>query len=48
MTKCNVNSCPCPKTKCERHGKCCECIKHHRDIKTLVYCMRQIANSKKP
>ncbi len=26
-------SCPCRKKKCERHGKCDECRKHHAESK---------------
>ena len=46
-TSCNEKNCTCPKTSCERHGKCCACITHHRKINTLVYCMRSIAKKDK-
>lgn len=26
-------NCPCKKKKCERHGKCDECRKHHAESK---------------
>ena len=26
----NTRPCPCT-AKCPRHGKCCECVAHHRD-----------------
>lgn len=26
-------NCPCKKKKCERHGKCDECRKHHAEYK---------------
>lgn len=28
--------CPCPKTKCEWHGKCYECVRMHRHFKDHV------------
>ena len=42
MAGCNEENCNCPKVECERHGKCCECINHHRKPGTppLVFCMR--------
>lgn len=46
MSGCNEKNCPCPKTDCERHGKCCECINHHRKKNGLVYCMKQIVKDK--
>ena len=27
---CNTIKCTCTYTTCSRHGKCCECIEHHR------------------
>lgn len=31
MTSCD-NKRPCPCTyNCPRHGKCCDCVAHHRD-----------------
>ena len=36
MERCdNQDFCPCTYA-CPRHGKCCECIKHHRDHKEGV------------
>jgi hypothetical protein len=32
--------CPCPKKKCERHGKCEECTAHHAKKGKLPYCKR--------
>ena len=26
----NHIDCPCPKEGCPRHGKCCECVAHHK------------------
>ena len=35
--------CPCPKEGCPRHGKCCECVAHHREHgKKLPTCLRGI------
>ncbi len=40
MANCNEKNCTCPNTKCERHGKCCECINFHRSKDSKVFCMR--------
>lgn len=40
MAGCNEANCTCPKVECERHGKCCECINHHRKLGNQVSCMR--------
>ena len=37
--------CPCPKD-CPRHGKCCACVAHHRDLGNLPICLRNIENKK--
>lgn len=41
---CPYNSVDCPCTKdCPRHGKCCECVKHHKVAGTkLPACLRGI------
>lgn len=36
------NDCPCT-GDCGRHGVCHLCIEHHRQIGTLVACMRPVA-----
>lgn len=38
----NAESCPCPKTNCERHGRCCACVKHHMEHKEkpVVHCLK--------
>ncbi|WP_312106135.1 hypothetical protein [Lachnoclostridium sp.] len=38
-----VMKCICKRTKCERHGKCEECITHHNENKKsgLPYCQRK-------
>lgn len=33
-------NCPCPNVPCERHGKCYECVRFHRDKPEIVCCMR--------
>ena len=38
----NVNECSCPKTDCERHKKCCECVKSHKERGYLPYCLRPV------
>ena len=30
MVNCNEANCTCKMVNCVRHGKCCECINHHR------------------
>ena len=27
----NKHDCPCVKVDCKNHGKCCDCVAHHRD-----------------
>ena len=36
-------NCPCVRKKCERHGKCDECRKHHAEAKQQrpVYCEKK-------
>jgi hypothetical protein len=40
------NICNCKKKKCERHGKCSECIEYHNNSKILPlpYCKRPKLN----
>lgn len=41
------NNCICVHVKCERHGKCEECITHHKEKKKYVpYCMRKNRKNK--
>ncbi|WP_167954831.1 hypothetical protein [Anaerosporobacter faecicola] len=37
------SECICTRTKCVRHGKCEECIKHHTEVETrwAPQCMRK-------
>ena len=34
----NLKDCPCTYPGCPRKGKCCECIKHHREQGELPGC----------
>lgn len=34
-------TCNCKKNKCERHGKCDECVEYHKTNKRKPYCMRK-------
>ena len=39
----NQTNCPCTKEGCPRHGKCCECVAHHKEHgKKLPACLRGI------
>lgn len=38
--------CPCPKD-CPRHGKCCQCVAHHREHGNLPICLRGLVNKAK-
>ncbi len=39
----NNIDCPCTKEGCPRHGKCCECVAHHKAHGTkLPACLRGI------
>lgn len=45
MNQCPHNNidCPCTKEGCPRHGKCCECVAHHKEHgKKLPTCLRGI------
>ena len=46
---CNMESCPCKRLKCERHGKWEECITHHNEKETKYepYCMRKSSKKSK-
>mgnify|MGYP007027370742 FL=1 len=44
MVNCN---CTCKMVNCVRHGKCCECINHHREKGSLVACMKAVAEAVK-
>ncbi|MCQ2593526.1 MAG: hypothetical protein MJ188_12170 [Treponema sp.] len=40
MMKCpNIKECMCPKETCLNHGKCCDCVKKHRDTDRLTFCL---------
>lgn len=40
--------CSCPKTECDNHGLCCECIQAHKNridapiIKRFPHCLRDL------
>ena len=43
MTDCsnfenNMNECSCSYGSCSRQGKCCECIRHHKNNNELPAC----------
>ncbi len=44
----NSEYCSCPKTDCERHGLCCECIVNHKNTidvsyeKRFPHCLRKL------
>lgn len=35
-----METCNCPRSRCERHGKCAECMEHHKNEKHPPYCKR--------
>ena len=47
MVNCNEANCTCKMVNCVRHGKCCECINHHREKGSLVACMNAVAEAVK-
>ena len=47
MVNCNEANCNCKMVNCVRHGKCCECINHHREKGSLVACMKAVAEALK-
>ena len=44
----NVQECSCPKIDCERHKKCCVCIKSHRERGYLPHCLRPVEPAETP
>ena len=48
MLESGTDQCPCVRKKCERFGKCEECIAHHKTHKKypLPYCTRKAARDK--
>jgi hypothetical protein len=44
----NETRCSCPKTACENHGVCCECIVAHKkredgdNLKRFPHCLRSL------
>lgn len=41
MLENGTDICNCKKKKCERFGKCNECIEYHKNSKRLPYCKRE-------
>lgn len=39
-----VKDCSCPVLNCKNHGKCCDCVKQHRDGAKLPNCLRMPLN----
>ena len=35
-----VKDCPCKKKDCENNGKCCNCVKRHKGVGNLPFCLR--------
>lgn len=44
MASCTGVECPCKNVECENHGKCCQCVKSHREKGYLPACLREIGN----
>ncbi len=40
----NCIECNCKNKECANHGKCCECVKRHKGLGNLPYCLRDIEN----
>lgn len=40
MAGCNEKNCTCPWVTCVRHGKCCECVMHHREVNHVPLCLQ--------
>ncbi len=41
MLENGLEKCTCKRTKCERHGKCAECIAHHKNSRYPPQCKRE-------
>lgn len=46
VQKATEHSCPCKKVKCEYHGHCAACVKHHSGKKKPPYCKREKKHDK--
>lgn len=44
----NTLPCTCPNTKCPRHGRCCECVAHHRAMGKTPNCYRNPLPGEQP
>ena len=41
--KCSeVKECLCTNVECERYGKCCACVAHHRNAGNYPVCLRDL------
>ena len=38
--RCTEATCPCPHPECGNHGRCCDCVKGHREGGSLTYCFQ--------
>lgn len=41
----NTNPCTCEKTACPRHGRCCECVRNHRELGSLPHCFYHVEDA---
>jgi len=41
-----VKNCPCPKTECDNHAKCCVCVAKHAEQGNLPSCLRPTTEEK--
>ena len=47
MAGCNEENCVCPHKECANHGKCCECVKAHREhAQNLPVCLQLMMDKK--
>ncbi|MCL2593437.1 MAG: hypothetical protein FWD82_08760 [Defluviitaleaceae bacterium] len=35
----SAKECACPKTSCENHSNCCDCIVKHKNTDSLPFCL---------
>lgn len=49
MLENGLEACTCKRTRCERFGKCEECVRHHEEhSKHPPYCKRGLDETMKP
>ena len=39
MVCAKTSGCACPSKDCPNHGRCCACVKKHRESDSLTFCM---------